>query len=239
MDGGSTDGSLDILRKYANHPAVRWRSQPDAGPMDAIFNGIEMANGSLVATIPSNDIYLPDALSIMVDEFLSDPQLAFVGGWFTGIDTEGKPNKLSRRLRQEKSDLTLDEIIVNDRLPHINASIWRRDIALEVIGVGLDRRVGDTIFTMQCMLEAKRRGGRVRAIPNVLQHTRTHPNNRGSGITVTMADRVEMSSGPHHQDSGEAKIRESTAGVSRKPSSDCKACGCSSKHLCGLTAWNT
>ena len=50
---------------------------------------------------------------------------------------------------------------------------------------------------------------------------------------------VFMSSGPHHQDSGEAKIRESTAGVSRKPSSDCKACGCSSRHLCGLTAWNT
>ena len=47
------------------------------------------------------------------------------------------------------------------------------------------------------------------------------------------------SSGPHHQDSGEAKIRESTAGVSRKPSSDGKARGSSSKHLCGLTAWNT
>ena len=48
-----------------------------------------------------------------------------------------------------------------------------------------------------------------------------------------------ISSGPHHQDSGEAKIRESTAGVSRKPSSDGKARGSSSKHLCGLTAWNT
>ena len=47
------------------------------------------------------------------------------------------------------------------------------------------------------------------------------------------------SSGPHHQDSGEAKIRESTAGVSRKPSSDGKARGCSSKQLSGLTAWNT
>ena len=47
------------------------------------------------------------------------------------------------------------------------------------------------------------------------------------------------SSGPYHQDSGEAKIRESAAGVSRKPSSDGKARGCSSKHLCGLTAWNT
>ena len=52
-------------------------------------------------------------------------------------------------------------------------------------------------------------------------------------------DVVGISSGPHHQDSGEAKIRECTAGVSRKPSSDGKACGCSSKHLCGLTAWNT
>ncbi len=49
----------------------------------------------------------------------------------------------------------------------------------------------------------------------------------------------DVSGGPHHQDSGEAKIRESTAGVSRKPSSDGKARGCSSKHLCGLTAWNT
>ena len=52
--------------------------------------------------------------------------------------------------------------------------------------------------------------------------------------------RVKVNSGGlHHQDSGEAKIRESTAGVSRKPSSDGKARGCSSKHLCGLTAWNT
>ena len=51
--------------------------------------------------------------------------------------------------------------------------------------------------------------------------------------------REGIPSGPHHQDSGEAKIRESTAGVSRKPSSDGKARGSSSKHLCGLTAWNT
>ena len=62
-----------------------------------------------------------------------------------------------------------------------------------------------------------------------------------AGLTVTFATGLGgiLSSGPHHQDSGEAKIRESTAGVSRKPSSDGKACGCSSKHLCGLTAWNT
>ena len=56
---------------------------------------------------------------------------------------------------------------------------------------------------------------------------------------VWAVNTASTSSGPHHQDSGEAKIRESTAGVSRKPSSDGKARGCSSKQLSGLTAWNT
>ena len=67
--------------------------------------------------------------------------------------------------------------------------------------------------------------------------TKQHVKDVISGAVKDVAK--GKSSGPHHQDSGEAKIRESTAGVSRKPSSDCKACGCSSKHLCGLTAWNT
>ena len=58
-------------------------------------------------------------------------------------------------------------------------------------------------------------------------------------VVVVNPRQVRDSSGPYHQDSGEAKIRESTAGVSRKPSSDGKARGSSSKHLCGLTAWNT
>ena len=63
---------------------------------------------------------------------------------------------------------------------------------------------------------------------------------RGQSRVGTFPPRKGVaSSGPHHQDSGEAKIRESTAGVSRKPSSDGKARGSSSKHLCGLTAWNT
>ena len=61
----------------------------------------------------------------------------------------------------------------------------------------------------------------------------------GKGYSGVSFGLICGSSGPHHQDSGEARIRESTAGVSRKPSSDGKARGCSSKHLCGLTAWDT
>ena len=72
-------------------------------------------------------------------------------------------------------------------------------------------------------------------IENIDRILRAAKNN---GLEVFISPHY-YSSGPHHQDSGEAKIRESTAGVSRKPSSDGKARGSSSKHLCGLTAWNT
>ena len=66
-------------------------------------------------------------------------------------------------------------------------------------------------------------------LENILRNVGVDPDEFG----------FDESSGPHHQDSGEAKIGESAAGVSRKPSSDGKARGSSSKHLCGLTAWNT
>ena len=49
----------------------------------------------------------------------------------------------------------------------------------------------------------------------------------------------DASSGPHRQDSDEAKIGESTARTSHDPVTDDNAPACSSKHLSGLTAWNT
>ena len=85
------------------------------------------------------------------------------------------------------------------------------------------------------------RWGHVRQLDRVSREllARAWAAGAGPGDAPFTIDLDSTSSGPHHQDSGEAKIRESTAGVSRKPSSDGKACGCSSKHLCGLTAWNT
>ena len=78
----------------------------------------------------------------------------------------------------------------------------------------------------------KQGGGKIVNLSSIAGHGLTDAS---SAYAVAKAG----SSGPHHQDSGEAKIRESTAGVSRKPSSDGKTRGCSSKHLWGLTAWNT
>ena len=122
------------------------------------------------------------------------------------------------------------------------ADIWRI-----LTGVGLHKFV-DVWYLPKIAWLQRRIYFRVPLIPQLLM---TNGMVSGNKFLEIMRDNLEgetdelrfgdvlNSGGPHHQDSGEAKIRESTAGVSRKPSSEGKACGCSSKHLCGLTAWNT
>jgi glycosyltransferase involved in cell wall biosynthesis len=58
IDGGSTDGTIEILKKYSH---LRWKCEPDSGQADAINKGLRMATGEILAWINSDDYYLPGA----------------------------------------------------------------------------------------------------------------------------------------------------------------------------------
>jgi glycosyltransferase involved in cell wall biosynthesis len=64
IDGGSTDGTIDIIKKYEKHLAY-WVSEPDNGIADAFNKGIKKAAGDLIGLINSDDYLFLDALSIV------------------------------------------------------------------------------------------------------------------------------------------------------------------------------
>jgi glycosyltransferase involved in cell wall biosynthesis len=90
VDGGSTDGSVDIIHKYRSEMAW-WVSEPDEGQASAINKGMAKARGEIVAWVNSDDLYLPGAVSQAVEAFQSNPQSGLVFGNAITIDASGCP----------------------------------------------------------------------------------------------------------------------------------------------------
>lgn len=78
MDGGSTDGSVDVLRRYDDRLA-HWVSEPDGGQSWAINRAIERSTGEVIAYINSDDYYLPGAFEAAMPLF-ADPAVRWVAG---------------------------------------------------------------------------------------------------------------------------------------------------------------
>ncbi len=82
LDGGSTDGSVDIIKKYAKkYPdIIKWQSKKDKGQVDALNLGLKMATGDIIAYINSDDYYLPGAFQIVIKEFKKKPSAQWLVG---------------------------------------------------------------------------------------------------------------------------------------------------------------
>jgi len=82
FDGGSTDGSVKIIKKYAKkYPTIiKWQSKKDNGQVDAINQGLKMASGDIVAYLNSDDYYLPGSLSKVAEYFASHPNCRWLVG---------------------------------------------------------------------------------------------------------------------------------------------------------------
>ncbi|MEE8356059.1 MAG: glycosyltransferase, partial [Anaerolineales bacterium] len=89
VDGVSTDGSLDILKKYDSQLSW-WISESDQGQAQAINKGITRSKGNIVAWINSDDIYLPNAIEQAV-QALEDKNIDLVFGDAITIDEKGHP----------------------------------------------------------------------------------------------------------------------------------------------------
>ena len=90
IDGASSDGTVEVLRRYNVHPELQWWSEPDRGVTDAVNKGLARAKGEILAVQSSDDLYSPGAISAAVAALESDPTLGLVYGDAEYIDAESR-----------------------------------------------------------------------------------------------------------------------------------------------------
>lgn len=79
MDGGSTDNSVEVIKKYDKHISY-WQSKKDKGQSDAINSGFRKATGDYVTWLNSDDVLLPGALHTIANTIEKNPEV----NWFLG-----------------------------------------------------------------------------------------------------------------------------------------------------------
>ncbi len=83
IDGGSTDGSLEIIKKYEKNLAY-WLSEKDEGQYHAVQKGFEKSSGDIMAWLNSDDLYVPNSFFAVAEIFNSFPKVE----WLMGIPRE-------------------------------------------------------------------------------------------------------------------------------------------------------
>ncbi len=91
IDGGSTDGTVDIIKKYVKN-VTHWVSEPDRGIADAFNKGIRASSGEIIAFLNSQDYYINESvIQKVIDTFIQNPEIKIVYGktyFITGNSSE-------------------------------------------------------------------------------------------------------------------------------------------------------
>jgi glycosyltransferase involved in cell wall biosynthesis len=98
VDGGSTDGTLELLKAA---PGIRYVSEPDRGLAHALNKGVAMASGDVVGELNADDVYEPGALLEVGQAFRDHPSTAWLTGYCRIIDGEGR--EIRRPITQYKN----------------------------------------------------------------------------------------------------------------------------------------
>lgn len=134
VDGGSTDNTLDIIKKYVGSYNMQWISEPDEGQSDAINKGWRISKGEIIAYLNSDDTYMPWAVDTAVKFLIEHPDVAMVYGDCNIIDdrsvvvgqcrtTEFDLGKMLCGLHGIPQPATFLRISVIDKIGYLNTNL--------------------------------------------------------------------------------------------------------------------
>jgi len=164
VDGGSTDNSVEVIRKYADRLAY-WISEKDSGQAEAINKGFARANGEIVAWLNSDDYYMFNTISVAVRCFEQNPDVVMIYGDMLAVNGDGQTINVLKYKQLSLQDLLCFQIIGQP-------SVFFRRSALEKVG-----RLDPTFhFMLDHHLWIRlAQEGRILHIPQVWSAARYHP----------------------------------------------------------------
>lgn len=179
MDGGSTDGSVEIIERYGEHLA-QWQSAPDRGQADAIAKGFAMSTGDVLGWLNSDDLLLPGSLAAVAKTFQMRGSHVAVAGRCVLVDARTRPFKVHIPLRRGWRAM----LLLGHGLAQM-ATFWTRE-AYESLG-GLDTSLR---FSFDYDLFVRlRKNGLIRMVPDYLAAFRVHPRSKTSTqLSVSRAE---------------------------------------------------
>lgn len=125
VDGGSTDGSVGILEKYASRLAW-WVSEKDQGQTDAVNKGFARARGEILAWINSDDTYEPGAVAAAVSFLRDRPEVGLVYGDAYYIDEDGRVIGRFPAAQTDYHRLRRGYVHVPQQAAFFRADLWRQ-----------------------------------------------------------------------------------------------------------------
>ncbi len=125
IDGGSSDGSVDIIRRYADRLSY-WTSETDEGQTDAINKGFDRAHGDIMAYLNSDDTYEPGALAEVVRFFDEHPDVGLVYGDANFIDADGEVIGRFPAMQTDYRRLRQGYVHIPQQAAFFRASLWEQ-----------------------------------------------------------------------------------------------------------------
>lgn len=174
VDGGSSDRTLSIIRKYENKIAY-WVSEPDKGVYDAINKGFRMATGEILAWLNADDKYYHSAIEIVARVFTKYPEIQWITGIPTFYDKKGLIVSVAPPIHYFRKFLRMG-LYRQDILGTVQqeSTFWRRTL-WEPTGELCDnlQLAGDYDLWIRFSKHA-----RLRVVPTILGGFREHPTQK-------------------------------------------------------------
>ncbi len=145
IDGGSTDNSVNIVKKYSDKISW-WVSEKDAGQSDAICKGFERANGDLIGWLNSDDVYFPGALMDIARAYVKNQTASLYLGAIATGDKNGRIRQCSVPSKPLPIFISFGLVAFGQPSTFFNAGLYRK---VGGLNKGLYMRMdGDLIYRL-------------------------------------------------------------------------------------------